>query len=33
MKLGVGNVAGVIEKQTDFGMALDAGDRVNDNAF
>ena len=33
MELGVGDVAGVVEIDADLGVALDAGDGVNDDAF
>ena len=33
MKLGVGDLPGVIQKDADFGVAFDAGDGVDDNTF
>jgi hypothetical protein len=33
MKLGVGHVARVVHENADLGVALDAGHRINDNAF
>ena len=33
VELGVGHVAGVVHENADLGVALDAGHRINDNAF
>ena len=33
VEFGVGHVAVVVQEDADFGVALDAGDRVDDDAF
>jgi hypothetical protein len=33
VKFRVGDISGVIQINADLGVALDAGHRINDNAF
>jgi hypothetical protein len=33
MKLGVGDVSGVVHENADFRVTLDTGDRVDEDAF